>query len=234
MTEEKKVNLGCGRDIMAGAINLDRVQLPGVDVVCDLGKSQLPFDDDSIDVFYAYHLLEHLPNLLDVVEELWRCAKPDGRLMVRVPHGASNDADEDPTHVRRFFEHSWGYFSQPYYWRADYNYAGDWQCERIVLLVDAEKYGNSTDVNEVIQDAMLYRNIVVEMRAELRAVKPARERRHELQIPYPIDVQLVRIEGIEPHGTEENHPQEPTPQEPINSSQPGGSEESGNDTQTSA
>jgi hypothetical protein len=40
------------------------------------------------------------------MQELWRVAKPDAILGIRCPHGASDDADEDPTHVRRMFPRS--------------------------------------------------------------------------------------------------------------------------------
>ena len=39
----------------------------------------------------------------------------------------------------RFFLNSFGYFSQPFYWRADYGYRGDWQTRRIVLYVDRQE-----------------------------------------------------------------------------------------------
>lgn len=32
-----------------------------------------------------------------------------------------DDAVEDPTHARQYFLNSFGYFLQPFYWRADYD-----------------------------------------------------------------------------------------------------------------
>ena len=65
------------------------------------------------------------------MQELWRIAKPNAKMVIRVPHGASDDAWEDPTHVRAYFSNSFGYYSQPYYWRADYGYRGDWLHEKL-------------------------------------------------------------------------------------------------------
>jgi hypothetical protein len=43
-----------------------------------------------------------------LMQELHRIAKPNGKLVIRCPHGASDDAWEDPTHVRAFFARSFG------------------------------------------------------------------------------------------------------------------------------
>ena len=123
------------------------------------------------------------------MQELHRVAKPGARAVFRVPYGSSDDAFEDPTHVRQYFMSSFGYFSQPYYWRADYGYRGDWATDRATLLVDAARYaGKSAD--EIMSEVRTLRNVVKEMVVELRAVKPIRESRRELQSPYKISIQL--------------------------------------------
>jgi hypothetical protein len=76
---------------------------------------------------------------------------------------------------------SWGYFSQPYYWRADYGYRGDWEVEDILLIVKDEYRGKSwAEVHQAVEDR---RNVVKEMVATLRAVKPARAPLRALQQP---------------------------------------------------
>ncbi len=192
MDEEKKVaetlarlpgdirlNLGCGRSPIPGWVNLDSVALPEVDVVADLESGVLPFEDDSVTEIAASHLLEHIRNSLGLMQELHRIAKPDTRAVFRVPYGASDDADTDPTHVRRYYWGSWGYFSQPYYWRADYGYRGDWEVEDLVLIVKDEYNGKSWA--EVFQAVEERRNVVKEMVATLRAVKPIRPTLRALQ-----------------------------------------------------
>ncbi len=167
----------------AGWINLDCTSLDGVDVVADLddcGHTPLPFDDDCIDEFHASHLIEHLKNPLPFMQELWRTAKRDAKAVFRVPYGSSDTAYEDPTHVRAYFMQSFDYFSQPAYWRADYGYSGDWQVEKIYLKVDKNRFAGKK-IEEITFAVQNYRNIVKEMVVELKAIKPPREPKKELQ-----------------------------------------------------
>ena len=179
----RKLNVGCGRNTLSGWINLDSYSLPGVDIVADLEEcatKPLPLADNSIDEFLLSHVLEHIRNVLPMMQALHRVASANAKMTIRVPYGSSDDAFEDPTHVRNIFVGSFGYFSQPYYWRADYGYRGDWITESITLevvpnlrhLPDAELW------DRIHRD----RNVVGEMVATLRAVKPIRQPLRELQI----------------------------------------------------
>ncbi|TNJ65321.1 methyltransferase domain-containing protein [Paenibacillus hemerocallicola] len=188
----QKLHLGCGRTILEGWINLDFVAQEGVDVIANLDdckNSPLPFEDNTISEFFASHLLEHIQYPLPLLQEMHRIAKPGALAVFRVPYGSSDDAFEDPTHVRQYFLQSFGYFSQPYYWRADYGYRGDWVTRTITLWVDQATYGGKTYA-EIMREVHSSRNVVLEMVAELTTVKPIREAKRELQIPPQI---LVRF-----------------------------------------
>jgi hypothetical protein len=124
------------------------------------------------------------------MQELHRIARPGCKATFITPYGSSDDAFEDPTHVRQYFLQSYGYFSQPYYWRADYGYRGDWETERLTLRVPADRY-RGRDRQAILSDVMSLRNVVQEMVAELVAVKPRREPLRELQRPLPINLELV-------------------------------------------
>jgi len=176
---EGRLHLGCGRTVFPGWINVDAVAAPGVDLVIDLEAGRLPLPDNSVGEIYASHVLEHIRGALGLMQELHRVAKPGAKAVFRVPYGSSDDADEDPTHVRRYFWGSWAYFGQPHYWRADYGYRGDWDLEEIVLVVDAGLAGKSWE--ESFRAVKERRNIVSEMVATLRAVKPIRAPLKELQ-----------------------------------------------------
>lgn len=189
----KKLNVGCGRNVINGWINLDHIALPGVDVVADIdscAKHPLPLPDNHVDEFLLSHVLEHLHNPLPLMQELHRIAIPDALAVIRIPYGSSDDAFEDPTHVRQYFHASFGYFSQPFYWRADYGFRGDWQTERVSLLLP--KIDNDgLSVDEIMQKVRTLRNQVKEMVVELRAIKPVRAPLAELQCAPAIELVLV-------------------------------------------
>lgn len=180
-----RLNLGCGRDIREGWINIDGVPAPGVDHVINFdGKPVLPFGDDSVTRSEGTHVIEHLRDPLPFMEELWRVTRPGGTAVFHCPYGSTDDADEDPTHVRRMFHGSWGYFGQPNYWRADYGYRGDWQPAEVTLFIFPE-FSGCTDA-ELQSMIRSQRNVVAEMAATLRCVKPRREQDRELQETYKL------------------------------------------------
>ncbi len=52
-----KLNLACGQCIIPGYVNVDVRDGPGVDLACDI--RELPYDDNSVDLIYASHVLDH-------------------------------------------------------------------------------------------------------------------------------------------------------------------------------
>jgi len=96
-----KLNLGCGQNIKVGYINLDKNNLPSVDVVHDVEKLPLPFDNDQFDEIRCDNVLEHV-EYIAVLKDLHRILKPTGRLRIRVPHFTSRNNYVDPTHKKRF------------------------------------------------------------------------------------------------------------------------------------
>jgi predicted SAM-dependent methyltransferase len=183
MPHLQKLNVGCGRNTQPGWVNLDSFPLPGVDIVADLERcadTPLPLATASVDEFLLSHVLEHIRNVLPMMQELHRVATPNATMTVRVPYGSSDDAFEDPTHVRNIFVGSFGYFSQPYYWRADYGYRGDWVTESITLEI--AQHLRQLPEAELWDRIHRERNVVVEMVVILRAVKPIREPLRELQV----------------------------------------------------
>jgi len=186
-----KVNLGCGRHILPGWVNVDAFPAPGVDRVVDLDNPPDGWEPNSVDEFLMSHVLEHLREPLRALEWCWRVAKPGAVLTAHVPYGSSDDADADPTHVRRMFVGSWLYFAQPAYWRADYGYRGDWQCRRLLLRVDGKRFPAEATELQVRTAISTVRNVVLEMRAELVAVKPIREPNRSLQEAFLTDIEVV-------------------------------------------
>jgi ubiquinone/menaquinone biosynthesis C-methylase UbiE len=106
------VDIGCGPNKVKGAIGVDRLALPGVDIVCDFEVSPLPFGDSSVDEIHTRHVLEHVRDLERLLREFSRVLKPSGKLHVTVPHFSCSLAYSDPTHVRFFGLYTFDYFSR--------------------------------------------------------------------------------------------------------------------------
>jgi len=105
------LDVGCGKDKRPGCVGMDRVALPGVDVVHDLETFPWPFADNAFERVYARHVLEHLHAFIPAMEEIHRILVPSGQLHVWVPYYRSEEAFRDPTHVRFFTERTFDYFA---------------------------------------------------------------------------------------------------------------------------
>lgn len=74
--------------VLAAAPSLDAVTLDaddgeGVQVQAD--ARDLPFDDDSFDAVICSHVLEHIPEDVDVAREMARVLGQDGMALIQVP-----------------------------------------------------------------------------------------------------------------------------------------------------
>lgn len=82
-----RLNLGCGEKILAGFVNIDCRNLPGVHVVLDLEKEDLPYEDGSADEILLEDFLEHLSGARQrpFLVEVYRVLKPGGRVFIKLP-----------------------------------------------------------------------------------------------------------------------------------------------------
>jgi len=86
------------------------LKMPAVDVVCNLDVTPWPFEDNSVDFIFAHNVLEHVDNVVDFLNEVWRVGKNDSRIVIAVPYFRSVDAFTDPTHKHFFTANSLDYF----------------------------------------------------------------------------------------------------------------------------
>jgi ubiquinone/menaquinone biosynthesis C-methylase UbiE len=85
-TGVRKLNWGCGGHTAQGWINSDQKDGPGIDLSCDI-RNGLPFEDNSIDYAVSIHALPEVPfpEIVPVLQELWRVLKPGAALRLCLP-----------------------------------------------------------------------------------------------------------------------------------------------------
>jgi len=163
----KKLNLGCGRDIKEGYINLDNVALNGVDVIWDL--SSLPikiFKENEFDEIYAKHVIEHFNNIIPIMNELYRISKNNAIIKIFVPFYNSEHAFRDPTHKSFFNYDTLDYFTKEYYLRYYKEIKCTFKIEKIDII------GFRLVPKSILRKLSKYLpNLVTELRFTLRVIK---------------------------------------------------------------
>ncbi len=81
------VNLGSAGKTSAEFINIDQRTLPKVHYIADVTDLHM-FPDNSVDMIYACHLVEHIPRsrLVQTMKEWRRALKPGGIFRFAVPN----------------------------------------------------------------------------------------------------------------------------------------------------
>lgn len=86
-----KVDLGCGKSKRKGFIGIDQFKGKDVDLVTDLNK-KIPLRNNSVNILYTSHFLEHVASLEKIVEEIYRVCIPNAKVIIRVPHFSGRSA----------------------------------------------------------------------------------------------------------------------------------------------
>ena len=132
--EKLFVDLGCGLSKPEGYIGVDKLPGEGVDIVADLTK-KFPFPDNSVDGVRAYDFIEHLPNPIHTMNEIWRIGKPNAQVDILVPSTDGRGAFQDPTHVSFWNLHSFFYYCSDYPPYLElchrYGFKGDFKVHRL-------------------------------------------------------------------------------------------------------
>lgn len=126
----KTLDLGCG-NYPKNPFGADEIF--GVDIVdlgnpnikvADLTIEPIPFEDDSFDFVSGFDFLEHIPRILyiegtrtqpfiDLMSEVHRVLKPNGRAMFATPAYPHPETFQDPQHVNFITTNSVLYFCVP-------------------------------------------------------------------------------------------------------------------------
>ena len=107
-TRKVKLNLGCCDAPLPGYLNVDLVAGAGVEVA-DL-RQPWPWPESSVEFVRAWDIIEHLPDKIFTMNELWRVLKPGGRAEIAVPTTEGTGAWQDPTHVSFWNRRSFLYY----------------------------------------------------------------------------------------------------------------------------
>jgi predicted SAM-dependent methyltransferase len=104
-------------------VTLDMNESCDPDVVWDLNEFPYPFPINEFNEIHAYDVLEHTGKQGDYkfffqqFTEFWRILKPDGLLLITIPHWNSIWAWGDPGHTRVLAPGCFHYLSQNQYAR---------------------------------------------------------------------------------------------------------------------
>ena len=101
-----KLNLGCGEKPLLGFVNVDRRDLPGVNVIHDLAEFPWPFETESVDAILAKHILEHFHDPRPFLDECYRVCKPGAYIQIEVPHWKHHYAHGMPDHFTTWAHNS--------------------------------------------------------------------------------------------------------------------------------
>jgi glycosyltransferase involved in cell wall biosynthesis/predicted SAM-dependent methyltransferase len=131
-----KLELGCGEYVAEGFIGVDMKKADHVGIVHDLNVFPWPFKDNTVSHIRAYHIFEHLKDIISVMNECYRILKPEGILELEVPTTDGHGAFSDPTHVSFWNQDTLNYFCQElnpvvYAFSKDYGVFADFILENI-------------------------------------------------------------------------------------------------------
>jgi len=104
------LDIGCGNKKLSEpgykTIGLDYILESKADVLADLNKIPLlPFKDNSFQMVYLSHVLEHISDPVKVIADIRRTVKNGGTVIIKVPHHSNYRAYE--IHHKNY----WNYFS---------------------------------------------------------------------------------------------------------------------------
>lgn len=142
----KALDLGCGErpknyfraDIVLG-IDIREDIDKGIRKA-DLAIEPIPFEDEEFDYVTAHDFIEHIPRLIfmpsrrhsfvELMNEIWRVLKPDGKFLSVTPAFPHGQAWRDPTHVNIITDETFPlYFDDQHRLAAMYGFRGQFIIE---------------------------------------------------------------------------------------------------------
>jgi SAM-dependent methyltransferase len=126
--QPSRINLGSGKDYKPGWLNIDVLDRAQPDLLLDLGQpvewpvqgytpyaGELLLAEGSVETIYANNVLEHVPDLPQLMTNCLALLKTGGSFVIEVPYEHAATAWQDPTHLRALNEKSWLYYTD-WFW----------------------------------------------------------------------------------------------------------------------
>lgn len=110
------LNLGAGKKRRDDAVNVDLVANTNPELVWDLNRLPWPLPGNHFREVLAFDVIEHLDNLVAVMEEIHRVCAPGAIVKITLPHFSCANAFRDPTHRHYFSWFSFHYFTGENQW----------------------------------------------------------------------------------------------------------------------
>ena len=148
----RKIDIGGGLYPREG---YESVDIANGDITADLNE-RWPFEDNSVGVINASHVLEHLHDKHHSMSEMHRVLADKAWAFIEVPSTDGRGAFQDPTHVSYWNQNVFWYYTQKYY--ADYIYN------------DKIKF-QAFNVDTYFPNEWMYNNNIPVTRAYLSAIK---------------------------------------------------------------
>ena len=186
-----KYNLGCGGQKLTGYVNVDNSPECNPDLLVDLEQTPWPFEDNTAEEIVLSHVLEHLGQTTDnfraIIQELYRMAKPDAKIMIAVPDPAHDNFWGDPTHVRAITPQLLAVLSRDHLapnirgGYADSPIAFTWNVDFKTIDVNArvsdkfKKFADEQNIDLSYDNLRFYRNSISDYAIILKVIKPLRK-----------------------------------------------------------
>lgn len=139
---KKILDVGCGNRKHDGAIGIDINSNTCADVIHDLNIIPYPFQDSTFDELYIDNVIEHLDDVVKIMEELHRLGKPGALIKIDVPYFRARWAFIDPTHKHFFTMESFSYFDPEHVHNKLFPYSSKkFKIEKIVFNEDIATKG---------------------------------------------------------------------------------------------
>ena len=169
----EKLYFTAGLTYIPGFRNIDYSD--HAEITLDLEKDQLPFEDNSVEVIFSYHTLEHVRNYLHALGEIHRVLAHGGVLYLGVPYVTLTEFNlVNPYHHTHFNEFSFDFFDA------------------------AKAKGTAIEDNEILFTKLFHRFHYMPGFRKLPKRLQKTCRRHLFNVVQKIDFGLVAIKSDEP------------------------------------